>query len=284
LSGLLNEDLQKISKWHGSRPHHEQKRFVRAVDSIYKGFSKMEGALPALEARAKKEADESQAQQAAALEAFRQIANQDDPYLRESPRGMPAMAQSASAPNLPSRPIDVFEQNKQRSRRRGGGASGAGSDTSSMASSMNNLDKWLDAQSTTTATTGGSSATQLTTLSQMTRTSCSSSDCSEPGTHNQMIYRLHKRALAANKRTFGARDQHEPGYLKDGIPNIGFPECERMATNYRDQFGHKPLGGGRLPREAYASVFQEQNLPFVDQFLDTAPKGEKEQVAGMVRS
>merc|ERR1719352_1543107 len=52
LDGLLNADLQKISTWHGSRPHHEQKRFVRAVDSLYKGFGKIDGALPALQAKA----------------------------------------------------------------------------------------------------------------------------------------------------------------------------------------------------------------------------------------
>merc|ERR1719454_970398 len=119
-----------------------------------------------------------------------QMANQDDPYLRESPRGAPAMAQSASAPNLPSKPIDVFEQKKRNGRRRNG--AGGASDTASNASeaTKNGLEKWLDAQSTTTYTTEASSATRQTTLSEMTRTTASGmSDCSEPGTHNQMIYR-----------------------------------------------------------------------------------------------
>jgi hypothetical protein len=286
LNGLLNQDLQKISKWHGSRPHHEQKRFVRAVDSLYKGFSKMDGALPALQAKAEKEAKAAALQQAAALAEAQRIANQDDPYLRESPRGPPAaLGQSASAPNL-SKPIDVFEQNKRRGRRQNAGASG--SDTASVASSQatkNGLEKWLDAMSTTTYTTQGSTATQETSLSQMTRTTASGmSDCSEPGTHNQMIYRWHKRAFAASKRRFDAKDQHAPAYLKDGVPNIGFPECERMATNYRDVFGHKPLGGGEIHQNAYKSVFNEDRLPYVEQFLDTAPKEQKDQVAGMVRS
>merc|ERR1719359_1998462 len=285
LGGLLNQDLQMITKWHGSRPHHEQKRFVRAVDSLYKGFDKIDGALPALQAKAEKDAKAAQAQQEAQLAQLRQIANQDDPYLRESPRGTPAMGQSASAPNLPSKPIEVFEQAKRKGRRRGGAGSGAGSDTASMASSMNDLEKWLDDQSTSTITTGASSMSELTTMSQMTRTSSGGlSDCSEPGTHNQMIYRIHKRALAANKRSFNARDQHEPAYLKDGVPNIGFPECERMATAYRDQFGFKPIGSGDIPRESYASVFNQEKLPFVSEFLETAPQQQKDQVAGMVRS
>merc|ERR1719331_1465643 len=136
----------------------------------------------------------------------------------------------------------------------------------------------MDCRSTTTCTTGvaSSNGTQQTTMSQLTQTSSGGwSDCSEPGTHNQMTYRVHKRALHANKRSFNARDQHEPAYLKDGVPNIGFPECERMATNYRDEFGHMPLGAGGLPREAYASVFQNQSLPFVDEFLEVHQKSRR---------
>jgi len=195
------------------------------------------------------------------------------------------MGQSASAPNL-SKPIEVFEQNKRGARRRDGG-SGAGSDTASMTSSQanpNGLEKWMDAQSNATCTTGYSQTTEGTSFSQMTRTSEGNSDYSEPGTHNQMVYRVHKRALAANKRSFNAKDQHAPAYLRDGVPNIGFPECERMATQFRDAYGHKPLGGDSMPREAYASVFQDQSLPFVDQFLEVAPKDQQKQVAGMVRS
>lgn len=287
LNGLLNQDLQQISKWHGSRPHHEQKRFVRAVDSLYKGFSKIDGALPALQAKADKEAKAAAMQQAAAIAEAQAIAYRDDPYLRESPRGTPALGQSASAPNLPSKPIDVFEQNKRKGRRQGGGATGsdAASVTSSQATGRNGLEKWLDAQSTTTITTEASTATQSTTLSQMTRTTASGmSDCSEPGTHNQMIYRWHKRALKASQRRFDAKDQHAPAYLKDGVPNIGFPECERMATNYRDNFGHKPLGGGEIHQNAYRSVFNDDKIPLVEEFLESANKDEKSQVAGMVRS
>merc|ERR1719161_847912 len=180
------------------------------------------------------------------------------------------MEQSASAPNLPSKPIEVFEKNKQRGRRRGMGGSEAGSDAASVTSSqatVNGLQKWMDAQSTTTCTTGASQTTEGTAFSQLTRTSTNCSDCSEPGTHNAMIYRIHKRALAANKRSFNAKDQHAPAYLKDGIPNIGFPECERMATNYRDNFGHKPLGGGEIHHNAYKSVFKDDKMPFVDEFL-----------------
>merc|ERR1719352_1748476 len=67
LDGLLNQDLQQISQWHGSRPHHEQKRFVRAVDSLYKGYSKVEGTLPAVQAKADKEAKAAYEKQAAMI-------------------------------------------------------------------------------------------------------------------------------------------------------------------------------------------------------------------------
>lgn len=282
LQGLLNQDLQQVSKWHGSRPHHEQKRFVKAVDSLYKGFSKIEGALPKAQAQIKAEDKIALAQEAALNEELRQLAARDDPYLRESPRGV--MSQSQSAPTL-SKPIEVFEQNKRKGRGRGDGAEG--SDAGSMRSSqpsLNGLEKWMECMSNTTLTTNASSMTEMTSLSQMTRTSSGCSDYSDPGTTNQMIYRVHKRALAANKRSFNAKDQHKPAYLKDGIPNIGFPECERMATQFRDAYGHKPIGGDGVPKEAYASVFRDQSLPYVAEFLDIAPKEEKKQVAGMVRS
>merc|ERR1719183_821335 len=99
-----------------------------------------------------------------------------------------------------------------------------------------------------------------------------------------MIYRIHKRALAANQRTHGTKDQHEPSYLKDGVPNSGFPECERMATQFRDAFGHKPLGGGEIPKEAYGSVFQADKMPFVENYLGVASKEEKQSMGDMVRS
>jgi hypothetical protein len=284
LSGLLNEDLQNLTKWHGSRPNHEQKRFVRAVDNIYKSFCKMDSRnLPALQAQAQQQAKAAQQQQASKIAAYQAVANQDDPYLRESPRGGPAMGASASAPNLPTKPIEVFEQTKRKNNRR----NDAGSDTASVRSSemsRNGLEKWMDAQSITTDTTGGSSTTRFTSISQMTATSGSLSMCSDPGTTYQDVYRIHKRALMANYRTHGTKDHHEPAYLKNGIPNSGFPECERMATQFRDAYGHKPLGAGEIPKNAYSSVFKEDKLPFVESFLQVAPKEEKEQLGDMVRS
>jgi hypothetical protein len=288
LSGLLNEDLQNLTKWHGTRPQHEQKRFVRAVDSIYSTFVKMEGAAPAFQAQAQQQAKVAQQQQAAraaALAAAHAVANQDDPYLRESPRGGPALGASASAPNLPPKPIDVFEQNKRKNNRRTPSQAGDAASVTSSQLDMNGLDKWLDGQSISTSTTGGASSSQFTSLSQMTATSSGGlSMCSEPGTTNQAVYRIHKRALAANYRAHGTKDHHEPAYLKDGVPNSGFPECERMATQFRDAYGHKPLGGGEVHKGAYGSVFKEDKLPFVEKFLDNAPKEHKEQMGDLVRS
>lgn len=285
LAGLLNEDLQHLSKWHGGRPHHEQKKFVRAVDSIYNAFIKMDGTLPALQVQAAQQAKAAQQQQAAAIKAAQAIANQDDPYLRESPRGGPTLVESASAPNLPSKPIDVFEQKKRGRRRQGDDAGSDGASISSSQATKNNLEMWLDAQSMRTSTTGASGSTQFTSISQMTATSSGGvSLCSEPGTTNQAVFRHHKRALAANYRSHGTRDQHDAAYLKDGVPNSGFPECERMATQFRDAYGHKPLGDGEVHQNAYKSVFNENRVPFVEKFLAVAPKEQKEQMGDMVRS
>jgi hypothetical protein len=286
LGGLLNEDLQNLCKWHGMRPHHEQKRFVKAVDSIYSSFNKMDKTLPQIQVQAAQQAKVAQQQQAAYAAAVHAVVSQDDPYLRESPRGAPALGESASAPNLPSKPIEVFEQNKKKGRRRQGSDGGSdGASVSSSQATKNNLEQWLDAQSMRTSTTGASGSTLMTTFSQLTATSSGGlSLCSEPGTTAQAHFRTHKRALAANYRSFGTRDQHDAAYLKDGVPNSCFPECERMATQFRDAYGHKPLGGGEVHVNAYKSVFKENKIPFVEKFLEVAPKEQKEQMGDLVRS
>lgn len=285
LGGLLNEDLQNLSKFHGGRPAHEQKRFLRSVDNLYKAFVSAEGGggLATLQAKAEAEARARQEQQAAAMASAAREAAQDDPYNRPPSPTRAQLAASASAPSLPSRPIDVFEQRKRKGmgRRRGSSASQDGSSIHS--SEMNGLERWLDAQSISSSTTGAISSAQFTTLSQMTRTSSGGfSLCSEPGTMNQAAYRHHKRALAANGRGHGV-DHHAPGYLKDGIPTIGFPEQERMMTQFRDAYGTKPLAEN-ITKTMYENVFKGDQLPFVDKYVESAPKEHRDQFANMVRS
>lgn len=286
LGNLLNEDLQHLSKWHGSRPPHEQKRFLRSVDNLYKAFVSAEGGggLPALQAQVEAQAKAKQEEKAAAMAAVMAAAAQDDPYNRPPTptRAQQQLAASSSAPSLPSRPIDVFEQKKRKGTGRRS-LSGSQSGSSIASSDMNGLERWMDAQSMSSSTTGAASSAQFTTLSQMTRTSSGGiSLCSEPGTTNMMLYRHHKRALAANSRR-DAVDHHAPGYLKDGIPTIGFPESERMQTAFRDAYGVKPLAE-HITKEMYSNVFKGDMEPFVEKFVETAPKEHRDQFANMVRS
>jgi len=284
LGNLLNEDLQHLSKWHGSRPPHEQKRFLRSVDNLYKAFVSAEtgGGLPALQAQVEAQAKAQQEQQAAAMASVMAAAAQDDPYNRPPTPTRAQLAASSSAPSLPSRPIDVFEQKKRKATGRRS-LSGSQSGSSIASSDMNGLERWMDAQSMSSSTTGGVSSAQFTSLSQMTRTSSGGvSLCSEPCTTNQMLMRQHKRALFANGRG-GGYDHHSPGYLKDGIPTIGFPESERMQTAFRDAYGVKPLAE-HITKEMYSNIFKGEMEPFVEKFVENAPKEHRDQFTNMVRS
>jgi len=267
LSGLLNEDLQALSKWHGTRPAHEQKRFLKSVDALYKAFSDAEhGAGPPVPSQAQLQAKAAAQAAARSASAFAEDDPLDGPP-RETPRGQ--LNSSVSAPSLPSRPIDVFEQRK-RSRRRATGEE-----------DPNSLQRWIETQSLSSGTTGTTSASRLTSFTQLTQTS-SGSFCSEPGTTNQAAYRIHRRAAAANRQA-GIADQHNAGYLKDGIPNYGFPEYERMQSTFKEAFGYRPLGEN-VSKGMYESVFQNGHHPFVEKFLENAPSDQRENFAGMVRS
>mmetsp|Transcript_63236 Transcript_63236/g.137538 ORF Transcript_63236/g.137538 Transcript_63236/m.137538 type:complete len:440 (-) Transcript_63236:70-1389(-) len=285
LSGLINQDLQSLTQWHGKRPHHEQKRFLRSVDALYKSFSALEnGPTPAEQAQAAAQARAmSQAQaaaNAAALEAAAAAAAkaaEEDPLHGppRTPRGHAAarLGSSASAPSLPSKPIDVFEQRKRDGLRHGADEE------------INTLERWLESGSVTTATTGTTATSRYTSLSQLTKTSSggSRSICSEPGTTNQAAYRIHRRAFAVNAGNMDNANQHEAGALKGGIPNCGFPTSERMNTTFKDAYGSRPLGSTTMPT-MLEGVIHTEKQPFVSRFLETAPQQQRDQLANMVRS
>lgn len=278
LSGLLNEDLQGLSKWHGKRPHHEQKRFLRSVDMLYKAFS--DGAQPkqrqAPAAPTRQQLHAQAAQQQAAFEArdayMGQMAEEDplNAPLGYSPRGAPTMSHSASAPSGVTAPIDVFEQRKRAAYNGGGGDE-----------DPSTLDRWLEGGSVSTATTGTTANSRRTTFSQMTKTtSAASSICSEPGTMHQMQFRHHKRGFALNA---GGKVAYDP-QKSVGLPTNGFPDQERLVTTFKEQFGSKPFGGGKVSEKMYGSVIRSNQHPFIANFLETAPPEQRDKFAGMVRS
>lgn len=193
---------------------------------------------------------------------------------RDTPRG-PALAPSPSEPRLPpARPIDVFEQKKRVNLREKHGDE-----------DPNTLSLWLEGQSVSSHTTAATQSTQLTRFSDLTKTSSGgSSICSDPGTTNQLHFRHHKRAMAVNVNKWLAADQHTAGNLKDGIPNLGIPDCERMTSQYKETFGDARTSGPNITGNMYKSVLRSNAHPFVSQFLDTATPEHKEQFAEMVRS
>merc|ERR1711879_125424 len=120
-------------------------------------------------------------------------------------------------------------------------------------------------------------------FSDLTLTSLASSSCSEPGTMHQSQFRHHKRAFACNKNNWTPPNNQTAGGLKDGVPNFNFPDAERMTTAFRDRFGTRPVGVN-ITKPMYASVFQDNQHPFVEKFLESAGPTQREQFSGMVRS
>ncbi|CAE8627642.1 unnamed protein product, partial [Polarella glacialis] len=247
LSGLINEDLQKLSSWHGSRPHHEQKRFLRSVDALYKAFDSTAGGASAKRQARPTEADRAAeahyAQEAAvAQEAAAFRAAEADP-LNGPPRSPRAMAASSSEPALAKKPIEVFEAKKRmelRNKQRGDDQD------------PNSLNDWLEGESITSKTTASTALSRRTRFSELTATSLGgSSICSEPGTMHQMQFKQHKRGFALNKNAWKPVNQHEAGALKDGVPNIGWPDSERLKTAFQDQFGTRVVGQN-ITKQMYA--------------------------------
>jgi len=148
------------------------------------------------------------------------------------------------------------------------------------------LDRWLDGGSVVTGTTGTTNASRFSRgLSELTKTSiASNSICSEPGTTHQMQFRHHRRAFALGKVNFkDANNPFEAGNLKDGVPNIGWPDRERLMTNYKDNFGSRQENPN-ISKDMYASVIQSNQHPFIERFLDGAETQKKDVFMGMVRS
>jgi hypothetical protein len=281
LGSLLNEDLQKVTKWHGTRPHHEQKRFLRSVNTLYNAFTTA-GAPPKEPSRAQQQREAEAAAAAAAEAKAANVAAQDraaveDPLNgppRDTPRGN--MFASASEPSLgPSaRPIDVMEMRKQKKIRE----KRTGEDP-------NTLMNWLEGASLTSHSTATTASTSVTRFSALTATSIgASSICSEPGTTHQMQFRHHKRAYAANRPCFKVQDPHSGGALQDGVPHIGYPPCERFNTHFQMQYGKANPLGQNITKEMYSSVFKGDQHQFVSSFLETAPSEHKDQFTGLVRS
>eukprot|EP00747_Dinoflagellata_sp_TGD_P163824 gnl/TRDRNA2_/TRDRNA2_182937_c0_seq1.p1 gnl/TRDRNA2_/TRDRNA2_182937_c0~~gnl/TRDRNA2_/TRDRNA2_182937_c0_seq1.p1 ORF type:complete len:471 (-),score=71.41 gnl/TRDRNA2_/TRDRNA2_182937_c0_seq1:76-1437(-) len=281
LSGLLNENLQDLTKWHARRPQFEQKRFMRSIDQLYKEYSRVdEGRSPAALAQAREQAkaDQIKAQmQAQALAANVAAGSDDDPFERPPTpgRSQQGLGASSSAPSLlgaqQTQPIDVFEQQRRDavSTRRG--------------RPENTMEAWLEGGSYSTRTSATTAASQHTSLSQLTRTS-DGTVYSQPGTMNQLIFRHHKRAFTANipaKRNENV-DQSQAVYLKDGVPNIGFPDQARLKTSYKDTFGYRPLGEN-VNQAMYGPNIKNEQHPFVARFLENARPEQREQLGGMVR-
>lgn len=268
LGGLLNEDLQELSKWHGNRPPHEQRRFLKSVDMLYKEFTKMEtspakGALNSGLARASPPQP-------------RGVPSPEDPFERPTtPTQFQAnMVASASAPSL-SRPIEVFEHRKRQGLRKRT-VSGDPRDN-------NSLQQWLEAQSLASQGTSMTSGTAHTGLTSITRTSSGMSLCSMPGTTNQATFRFHNRAVHMNQPKFKRPDAHEATGLKDGVPGVSFPEKERLKTQFMEQFGTSPLGQ-TISQEMYSNVFHADHHDSVNKFLDGANSEQRDQFGNMVRS
>eukprot|EP00929_Paragymnodinium_shiwhaense_P007713 TRINITY_DN111624_c0_g1_i1.p1 TRINITY_DN111624_c0_g1~~TRINITY_DN111624_c0_g1_i1.p1 ORF type:complete len:421 (+),score=110.34 TRINITY_DN111624_c0_g1_i1:86-1348(+) len=265
LKGLLNEDLQQLAQWHGSRPSHEQRRFLRSVDTLYKSFVNEPDHGKTQFAKTQAQSAAKVAAQAAAKEAAAQKLADEDP-LRGPPRSPRAMHMSATMPDLSADMLDH--------RRR------IGRDVEE----YNSLDNWLEAGSVTTATTGTTAATRLTSFTQKTKTSSGGpSICSEPGTMNQLHYRHHKRGIALNRWEWKASDPFAPANLKDGVPNFGFPDQERLQTSFGDAFGSRPVGEN-ITKAMYESVFTGGAQQFVDGYLAQAPPEKRQQMMQMVRS
>ncbi|CAJ1357905.1 unnamed protein product [Effrenium voratum] len=224
LQNFINEDLQKLASWHGMRPAHEQKRFLRSLDCLCKAYD-AEPKEPRRPTEAEKQHMALQAQQKEQKqqEAMQRAAEEDP--LAGPPRS-PRMACSASEPCLVSQPIEVFEQKKRTKFKK---------QRDPTADDPNSLLEWLEGQSLTSQSTATTASTQISRFSDLTLTSIASSICSHPGTLVQESYRPHRRAMAVNRSAWKPVNQHEAGAMRGGIPSIGWPDAERMRTSFEER-------------------------------------------------
>jgi len=270
LSGLLNEDLQKLSRWHYDRPQHEQKRFLRTVDALYKEFSKeASGASSSTRAAPPPRPRPSQALPSVL---------EDDELRSSTPRGQPPtqlLGASASEPSLPSTPIEVFEQ-----RRRAGVAKRAVREEG-----FNSLEAWMEGASVSSVfsvTTASTRASGKSNITLTTSSGASSLGGQKTTTQSAFVRPKHVRLLG-NKRTQRGCAHIGSEELKDGLANMGFPERERFRTNFTDTFGRAALAES-LPPEACNKVIQDSQMPFVKSYLEGAPSQQKAQFGNAIRS
>ncbi|CAE7482077.1 unnamed protein product [Symbiodinium sp. CCMP2456] len=275
LSGLINEDLQKLTHWHGMRPAHEQKRFLRSLDSLYKAYDRVSSGKPIQAPKTKPPSEAELAAAAAAAKAAEEEAMQraaeEDPLAGppRSPRAAPSEPVA-----VPNQPIEVFEQKKRQNFRK---------NRDPAAEDPNTLSNWLEGQSLTSQTTATTATTKRTRFSDLSMTSLATSICSEPPTTFQVDFRPHKRAFALNQNDWKPVNQHEAGALRDGLPNMGLPDCERLQTTFEDQFG-SAAATRSLHKKMYEKVLNGDQHEFISRFLETAPPQQREQFSGMVRS
>lgn len=190
-----------------------------------------------------------------------------------TPREVDGLTRAASEPCLvPAKPIEVFEARKRQGYIHGGDGN------------TNSLDLWLEGESIATGTTGTTASSGRTRFSQLTRTSSGNGSLgSAPGTTNQAAYRTHRRARAANRlANAGSSATYIAGNLKDGLGS-GFPEMDRMQTEFRNTYGSRPQEG-TITKNMYSSVISGDAQPFVEQFLERAVPDQRDRFAGMVRS
>mmetsp|Transcript_17760 Transcript_17760/g.41189 ORF Transcript_17760/g.41189 Transcript_17760/m.41189 type:complete len:460 (+) Transcript_17760:82-1461(+) len=277
LGGFLNQDLEELSKWHAARPAHEQRRFLKSVNMLYKAHDNVnQDAASAVQTQMQAQARAQAQREAMALMMPAPI--DEEPASAITPRGLGC---SQSAPDLaqtmPAKPIDVFEQRKRERRQKAG--------SNPLQEDPNTLEMWMEAQSMASGTTGTTTASRQTSLSQLTKTSSGGtiSLCSEPCTMAQASYRIHKRAFQANRSNRANVLQQQAGCLKDGLPTSGFPESERMKTQFREAYGTKQLGE-TIVKGMYANIVKPEQHPFVEKFLDNAPMEQRQQFGSMIRS
>ncbi|CAE7926804.1 unnamed protein product, partial [Symbiodinium necroappetens] len=207
----------------------------------------------------------------AAEEEAMQRAAEEDPLAGppRSPRAAPSEPVA-----VPNQPIEVFEQKKRQNFRK---------TRDPTAEDPNTLSNWLEGQSLTSQTTATTATTKRTRFSDLSMTSLATSICSEPPTTFQVDFRPHKRAFALNQNDWKPVNQHEAGALRDGLPNMGLPDCERLQTTFEDQFGSAAATRSQH-KKMHEKVLNSDQHEFISRFLEAAPPQQREQFSGMVRS
>ncbi|CAK9063959.1 unnamed protein product [Durusdinium trenchii] len=312
LGGLINQDLQKLTHWHGMRPTHEQKRFLRSLDCLYKAYDSASapqvGEVSLFELHIPSLQHSTSQCHHAKREAMQRRAEEDP--LAGPPRSPRSGVQGATE-DLPKEPIEVFEQKKRQKLRK---------KLDPTAEDPNSLLEWLEGQSLTSHSTATTASSQRTRFTDLSMTSLASSICSHPGTLVHESYRPHKRAYAVNINDWKPVNQHEAGAMKDGIPSLGWPDGERMVTSFQDrqtlaekrrsdsspwgweeewlmsfrsgglvmpadapqeQFGTASAGVRNISKKMYEKVLRPEQHAFISRFLSEAPVEQREQFTGL---